>query len=193
MARTDKDTERQIAARNRLRTLHLAWRNMSETERKTWRSAAQNQSFVNRLGLSRKMSGKQLFAKINLPRVAVDIPQFVEPPMPVLTPPPYDLTFTVALPNNYIISWEHDQPTWMHFIRLFTARTMSGTLVKPIKHWRFTWVASPPWETGNIKTYFDNQWGVPLVGEFVAVALQVWNTDMLPSPFVEATTFVTWP
>lgn len=182
--------ERQMVARVRLPMLKNEWLELSEEKRELWRAMAKGVRVLNRLGIAKGMSGHTLYVKTNLWILLAGLTPQDEPPGSLNTPPAWNVTFTVNLPNQYEIDWEGEPGLggFMHFI--FSTRPMVGHEVRPIKHWRFTYRTTLPGTPIDVKSKFIAQWGVPQVGEYVAVKMHLWADGYLRSQGVVAGTIV---
>jgi len=191
LVRTDKSTERQLASRAALQKAKSDWLDLTEEQRDSWKAAARGLKFRNRLGTPRSLSGFLVFLRMNMPYTA-DLVEFpLNPPVQIPTPPPTSLAFAVTLPNNYIMTWYPTITPGQVWQRIFTTRTLKDHVIRPLKYWRLSEIASQAGPTYNIKNAFVYAWGAPQVGEYVAVKLQMWQAERLPSIFMQAGCIVT--
>ena len=84
LRRTKTTNSRTLEMRVKLQSLRHAWQNMTDNQRTAWRQSAANYPNKNRLGTTSRLSGFQLFVKVNA--LGYNVP--TEPVnAPVLDPP----------------------------------------------------------------------------------------------------------
>jgi hypothetical protein len=87
----DPKTQAQMAIRSNLGRVSARWRALTEEQRRAWTLAAQDAHTRPRLGKSFRLTGCQLFIKINCARAALGLDQFDEPPkLPEFGPNPVE-------------------------------------------------------------------------------------------------------
>ncbi len=93
---TDPKTPAQMSIRSNLARVSARWRVLTEEQRAAWMLAAQEVHSRPRLGKSVRLTGCQLFIKINCARAAIGLDQFDDPPkVPEFGPNPVgELTVT---------------------------------------------------------------------------------------------------
>ena len=93
---TDPKTPAQMSIRSNLARVSARWRVLTEEQRAAWMLAAQEVHSRPRLGKSVRLTGCQLFIKINCARAAIGLDQFDDPPkVPEFGPNPVgELTIT---------------------------------------------------------------------------------------------------
>lgn len=85
----DPKTQAQITIRSNLGRVSARWRMLTEEQRRAWTLAAQDAHTRPRLGKSFRLTGCQLFIKINCARAALGLDQFDDPPkLPKFDPNP---------------------------------------------------------------------------------------------------------
>lgn len=188
-ARSDKISERQMKARGQLRVIQNEWHDLTEEQRLTWNEAAKQFKSINRLGIPRKLSGFQLFERVNVPNLRDGWEILSTPPLMTPSPPVYNLAWNVTLPDFYLLTWDCELAPLDYHLRIFTARSMANRVVLPVKHWRHTLSYRPPVELQNLKAFFIAQWGPALSGEYLSVKVQTRALYALKSHFSEVHTF----
>jgi len=191
MRRTDKSAERQLEVRVRIQRLKNLWMELSEEKKELWRATARGVRRLNRLGIATGISGHTFYIKTNLWVITAGYAVQDEPPGALQTPPPWNVEFTVTLPNTYEIAWQGDVQLEPYLLFIFSARPIVGHAVRPIKHWRFTEHTIDPGTPFDIKFDFVEQWGAPAAGEYVAIKLYLLSDLRLRSLPVEAGCIVT--
>ena len=76
----DPKTQAQMRIRANLGRVAARWRTLTEEQRRAWTLAAQDARSRPRLGESARLTGCQLFIKINCARAALRLDQFEDPP-----------------------------------------------------------------------------------------------------------------
>jgi hypothetical protein len=76
----DPKTAAQMTVRSNLARVSARWRALSEKQRGAWMLDAQDAHSRPRLGKSARLTGCQLFIKINCARTAIGLDQFDDPP-----------------------------------------------------------------------------------------------------------------
>jgi len=76
----DPKTPAQMSIRSNLARVSARWRVLTEEQRGAWMLAAQDAHSRPRLGKSARLTGCQLFIKINCARAAIGLDQFDDPP-----------------------------------------------------------------------------------------------------------------
>ena len=76
----DPKTAAQMTVRSNLARVSARWRVLTEEQRGAWMLAAQDAHSRPRLGKSARLTGCQLFIKINCARAAIGLDQFNDPP-----------------------------------------------------------------------------------------------------------------
>ena len=85
----DPKTQAQITIRSNLARVSARWRTLTEEQRRAWTLGAQDAHTRPRLGKSFRLTGCQLFIKINCARAALGLDQFDDPPkLPEFDPNP---------------------------------------------------------------------------------------------------------
>lgn len=70
------NTDRQVAVRNSVRSLTIAWQNiLTQNQRDAWEVYAANIDWTNRLGQTVKLTGLNHYTRSNTPRVMNGIPR----------------------------------------------------------------------------------------------------------------------
>lgn len=89
---------RASAANLRVRSIHaralIAWRAMTDTQRRAWYTAATSTSSTNRLGVPRPISAIQLYLSITIPAIATGLTPVSIPPVPLSFSPFGSMPYT---------------------------------------------------------------------------------------------------
>lgn len=193
LTRTRKLSERQLVQRSRFKIIQLAWIELTEDQRNAWRASAKLLRFTNRLGLSRHISGYQLYLKTSLPMSRYPLPTFTDPPLLRKMHAPYNVTWSITLPWNYLMDFEVFQ-VGLAEMEVFAARPMTSSPVTHFDHWRwikgFNLTVPPMPPPINLFDEFIEAWGVPQAGEVTAIKLGSFSLYNLAGHFVQAQSVV---
>lgn len=200
--RADRGSTLQLAVRAYAREAHRRWWELSDEQRLTWDVAAGSLSVHNRLGTPRYISGAQLHFLMQVIMEPWGLPEYTDPPQPVKTSPPFNVSAAFSLPGTFDVAFEVDGPEVNYWHQWSTARPVVGRPVRPVKHWRMTKSRKGGASPYNLYTDFEDKWGVPVAGEYVYARMRTWKTPgtsvdglrhfySLPSPWIEVEAQVT--
>lgn len=160
--------------RNHFLRIVRHWREMTESQRQAWRSAAALSNFKNRLGTPRKLSGFQLFLQINLsPFIGTTIHEEA----------PNNLTATAA-PSNVSIRRLPGQPiealftistpSGLQLIWIFCARPVSTRQPRNYSNWKLviTGITTTGDKIVNMSVSFPPVLGNPQVDEHIGIKIR---------------------
>lgn len=83
---TNPQTTAQMKARTILTTLSQQWKDLTETDRRSWNSSVESFSRTNVFGDRYNPSGKNLFVSLNAKRLDLGLPVSLKAPVPVDVP-----------------------------------------------------------------------------------------------------------
>lgn len=188
---TDAKSELQLEQRARLGIIQNLWLVLSDTERQSWRTAARAVRFRNRLGMHYSPTGWQLWLYLNLPEGPDPAPNYTLPPRPVNAAPLYNVWCECERPNLFRILFDRYPYNGGAFFRVFSARPYTVKPVTTFPHWRLTRIRTYVVQPIDIWPQFVDTWGTPTLDEVVAIKIQVWHPDLMPSRQVKAQCVVT--
>lgn len=161
----------QLTFQNRFERTHRAWENLTPEAKSSWNEAAVLFNFKNRLGLTRAISGLQLFFVNNLSWASSYIPSLSLPPLEGISSRPWNVTFSVSLPDDFIVSYETDIPSYERSMHFWFSRPYTSKPITHFPHWRLSLATGPAWSPINVKSFWLKCWDIPRVGERVAVGV----------------------
>lgn len=98
-------TTAQQNGRNILSTWSQNWRALTEAQRQGWNSNSENFPYSDRFGNSRKLSGQQLYVKLNANLNYADAPGIDDVPSPVEIPAITSISITASSPTSLSIAF----------------------------------------------------------------------------------------
>ncbi|MBA7656718.1 hypothetical protein ES703_64645 [subsurface metagenome] len=190
LTRTVKKTERQLGRRARFDQVVKGWVEWGPEVRESWRAAARDIRFVNRLGLPRAISGFQLFVKLNLARRALDIVWPIPPEVLLRNPAPYNVVLTASAAGAVSVAWDQPSPPSTAINYFYGARSLSSRPAHHFKNWLYLELETKAAGANNhvLTGYWDPVLGHPMEGELVAVKMATHHPMWLFSHYVEAHT-----
>lgn len=99
--RTKTTNPRTLEMRVKLQSLRHAWQRLTEEQRTAWRQSAAGYAFTNRIGVTSRLSGFNMFVKVNA--LGYNVPSVPLNP-PVLDPPPLTRSGSRILSRFEVIS-----------------------------------------------------------------------------------------
>lgn len=189
--RTKKYSKLQLDRRIRLLEVQKAWRDMTDLERHAWNTSAAVYKRNNRLGVSRHMSGWQMFLAYNLfwrgtlPRV------LLLPPDPQNAAPISNLSLTFTEGGPYTVSFHNSDLGMVRYLYIYGINSISA---KPRTHWSFWNYIRDDVITGKTSLNLFPVWNFllppPTAGQNVAVKCVTFRYTQMPSSPVIASTIV---
>lgn len=117
----------------------LNWQLLSQESRTAWNHAASSVPHTNRLGVTSRLTGFQLFISINFPTKRIGpVLAYQNPPQNLIRTIPIvdvDITFEAGGPYEFFIN-PADHPFGSDII-LYIDRPVSNSVINSFKHWRF--------------------------------------------------------
>lgn len=157
------------------------WRTLTEDERTSWRTTALRFPEKNRLGISRSLTGFQLYMKFNVLRAATGIALQTEPPTNYRTQPFIGASLNLSTAPIYSFGGATTYPLNFPPVVIFAARTFSnvqptsfppvtllGTFTQVLFEYPFT-------------SAFIAAFGELDTGEYMAVRAIPWDGTALPA------------
>lgn len=188
--RVDRRTESQLAVRARYEQVVGWWSGLSEGQREAWRAAAAGETFPNRLGVARYLSGFGLFVKVHMERWPSTLLWSTPPRIMLRVPAPTAVGVTASAAGEVRVQWTHSYPAFVSAQVISGARSVSDKARTFFKGWRNLGGFGKPAGSYNevITGWWDAVLGHPIEGEVVSVGVWIWHADLLRSFTVEAQT-----
>ncbi len=195
LTRTNKRTPIQLERRARFYHLKREWNLLTTSQRTAWRSSAAQLTFPNRLGVPNRITGHQLFFKVNLAApdattTATDPPENLV----AYSPPP---SIEVIAQEDFAITCLWEQPTYSvaPTTYFYGARSLSSRPKHFFNYWRFVTSVQEPAGTNVIN--FTAAWtaalGSLLGNELIKVKVKFFDPAFLPSTYTYDTIVTTPP
>lgn len=169
--------------RERFSTLINHWREMTESQRQAWRQAAALSNFRNRLGVPRRLSGFQLFLKINLSPIRRDTIDEVAPDTLTATAAPADVTIVRAPAADIFAEFTIDTPSPTQQVWIYCARPVSTSQRRHYSNYKLIAIGTAPTGANSVPIggLFTPILGIPQVGERIGIRCRGKDPGRLPS------------
>lgn len=123
--KTNSQTTRSFDHRARFLKALRAWPTLSDAQRTAWRRLAQTLPHNNSLGISRALTGQQLFVSRMISRLLISTSILPDPPAGIQFPPPTNVVLTFQENTQYVIAADiapgaPDSQTTLYFGRSFS-------------------------------------------------------------------------
>lgn len=164
----------QIAMAHRVRYQHLthAWRALTDDERAQWNYLGTQTQLINRLGLPRNPSGRELYFREELiNQLDTAFPTTI-PTESTFTPPLPLITFPFWQQGNMIVTWVAPVNPTQEMSAIYALRTGSSNPIKPPGAVPYLDQAGPV-NGINIAVVLTIAQGTPAIGEWINVAVRV--------------------
>ena len=192
IVRTKNTSRRHTELTIGLQRVRNAWRSLAEPQRAAWRQAALIFPNKNRLGSSTRLSGFQLFTKLNM--IGYFPPNFVpfaiieDPPVLTRDPPFVIDDFSVTSGGLKTLNLSDPVPSFYDLLLVSGARTFSTSQRKSWFSFRLIMLMTMPPTTLTID-FWDDFIGDPSPGEQCWVSLVQLAAGFLPQGPIVASTF----
>lgn len=192
-SKVNRRSERQLTHRSRFQRVTQAWRETSAAQRIAWTRLATTLPHKNSLGISRPLTGYQLYLKFNLHIALVTNAIFPRPPTGLVSVPVISMSLDFEEEDHYEVTCEMpvvttDNIQWMYFGRTFSTS-------RPKFFDNFTYFGQGSFTQGSsMRDFFpdlDAVQGSPRVGEWVYFRMWVSQNDLWPSLPLDVATQVT--
>lgn len=162
---------RQQAVRNRLSTNSQAWRGLTEAQRQSWITGAQNFPTTDIFGNPKTLSGNALYVQLNNNLQLAGLPAIATAPLPVAMPVLTLPTLTAVSATGVITLAFTPTPTPTNFRLVVSATPNVGAGISFVKNlYRVIFVAGAAFTTpATLTTQFAAVHGAPVLGSKIFI------------------------
>ncbi len=154
--------------------LHL-WRSLSDADRTLWRTAARDLPRQNALGITRALSGFQLFLSLNLGPFAPPHADWTTPPTAQRSPQPETLQANFALGASTFIAQTKAAPPALSYQAYYGQRSFRSSPTFHPNRWTHLVTQLSSLDTLNLYVPWVALIGLPDQGEHIAI--KIWRKD----------------
>jgi len=175
----------QLSQLAQMQRAQSAWSSLSDSDRLEFRRVAQTAVFPDRLGLSRSISGYQLFLKLHARSWIYGAPSMSYPPDPTRNPPILVAFLSSVAGSSFVLNFFNPYlPTWTS-VRVEAARSFSTSKPSFWHGWRHINDVLLSQSGAQFIANVRSSLGDPQTGEWVSARFRtMYQSNMLSWPYV---------
>lgn len=185
-------TSDQLHARRAFQLCRATWRTLTDDQRTAWRTFASNSHYVNRIGITRNLTGQQYFIQTNFYFAILDWPLHSNPPPLQLYFWPNHIILTVVAPNEITV---HNKPSYAApGLPMYVSGSRPFTDSPPSHHSRWATLGLFTTDASGlvyVGPAFVARFGSLQTGEYIGIRSKVIAIDWPHTPTHESTAIAT--
>lgn len=148
-----------------------SWKILTESAKKAWRIAAAQRNVTNRLGVSRQISGYQLFVQWSSNQSGITVSSNILPPTGEIFQNLSNLAITSSVAVGIKFTFDDSMSPGFRIFSTYLGNPMRSTVPKFQRDWRRVLSTFTSTLEYDLTTDWSNIWPLPVLGQVVAVRI----------------------
>ena len=159
----------QRTAQTRLLIVKNAWLGLSADNQKAWRTYATNTPSSNRLGVSRQITGFQIFLKIHLTRFNFNTTILTDPPVNFTRQPIHSFSLVSSISTGIDVLFTDDNPTSGRTAYAYGRPLFRVTLPSSNNTWTFLGLVITTFDEWPLESAWEQKFSLPILDQAIAI------------------------